>query len=273
MLCLAQQIYIENNMPTFSHSGTTGDTFCSLVAAKILGGGEFYLKLHNLENMLKEKLGWGLDPSNRHAGRMTENDYELMRELMLHQPYITKFEPWNGEHIDYELENAALHLETNCFPRNFSNQHARAQNIDIDYYKRDLQMMPWMECREERKFPGRPIVIFRGPHYQEGNELVSPVWKDLIQRGLCEQAVYVGIEEEHAWFEDTFKCFVPHYRTPDFMELARVIQGSELFISSMSSPSALALCLGKTMWLEIRKNEPFERHEYNYPYRLNIRYF
>lgn len=258
-------------MTTFSHSGTTGDTFCALVAVKILGGGDFYLRLHNLDKMIQEKLGWA--NAGRHSGRMTQDDFESMRELMLHQPYINSFNVYNGEHIDYELENAALHLNMEERPRNFSNQHAKANNIDMNYHVKQLQMMPWMECREERKIPGRPIVIFRGPHYQEGNERVSPVWKDLIDKGLCEQAVYVGLEEEHAWFEETFKCFVPHYRTPDYMELARVIQGSELFISSMSSPSALALCLGKTMWLETRKNEPWERHEYNYPNRINIRYF
>ena len=259
-------------MTTFSHSGTTGDTFCSLVAAKILGGGEFYLKLHNLENMLKEKLGWTVQ-GGRHEGRMTEDDFEQMRELMLHQSYVTDFKPWTGEHIDYELENAALHLETKIRPRNFSTQHAVAQGIDTVYHQRQLQMDPWMECREERKFPGRPIVIFRGPHYQDGNELRNPVWMDLIKNGLAEQAVYVGVDSDHAWFEETLKVKVPQYLTPDYMELARVIQCSELFISSMSSPSALALCLGKTMWLETRKNEPWERHEYNYPNRLNIRYF
>jgi len=258
------------NNKTYSHSGTTGDTFCSLVIPKIHGGGDFYLKLNNLENILPA--GWS-NKGTRHEGRMTMDDYEMMRELILHQPYINSFNVWKGEHIDYELENAAKHLETKSRPRNFSNQHAEAQGLDTEIYKRQLQMEPWMECREERKFPGRPIVIFRGPHYQSGNELKSPVWQDLIDRGLCDQAVYVGIASEHAWFEDTFKIKVPHYRTPDFMELARVIQGSELFISSMSSPSALALCLGKTMWLETRKNEPWERHENNFPYRLNIRYF
>jgi hypothetical protein len=258
-------------MPTFSHSGTTGDTFCSLVAAKILGGGEFYLRLNNLEKVVKEKLGWTL--TGRHQGRMTQEDFDSMEELIKHQKYISDFKVWKGEQIDYELENAALHLEFDERPRNFSNQHARAQAIDTVYHRRQLQIDPWMECRESRKFPGRPIVVFRGPHYQEGNQLVSPTWKRLIDNGLCEQAVYVGIEEEHAWFEETFKCFIPHYKTPDFMELARVIQGGELFISSMSSPSALALALGKTMMLEIRKNEPFERHEYNYPMRANISYF
>lgn len=260
-------------MTTFSHSGTTGDTFSSLVAVKILGGGELYLKLHNLENMLRENLGWGLAENDRHKGRMTQHDYDIMREFILHQPYITDFKPWNGEHIDIELEKAAKHLETNCFPRNFPNQHARAQNIDIDIHLRDLQIDPYMECREVRKFPGRPIVINRTPHYQDGNQLISPIWKDFIDRKLCEQAVFVGLESEHAWFEETYKCFIPHYRTPDFMELARVIQGSELFICSMSAPCAVGLALGKTMWIETRKNEPFERLEVNYPYRINIRYF
>ena len=45
-------------MTTFSHSGTTGDTFCALVIPKIFGQGEFYLKLNNLEHVINTKLGW-----------------------------------------------------------------------------------------------------------------------------------------------------------------------------------------------------------------------
>jgi hypothetical protein len=259
-------------MTTFSHSGTTGDTFCSLVIPKILGGGDMYLKLNNLENILPP--GWS-NKGTRHEGRMTRDDFDMMEELIKHQPYINSFSVWSGEHIDVELERTAMDefRETHIRPRNFSNQHAMANNLDVNFYKRQLQIEPWMECREERKIPGRPIVIFRGPHYQSGNELHSKTWQDFINRGLCDQAVYVGVESEHAWFEDTFKVQIPHYRTPDFMELARVLKGSELFISSMSSPSALGLCLGTTMWVETRKNEQWERHEMNYPHRLNINYF
>lgn len=258
-------------MPSFSHSGTTGDTFSSCVAAKILGGGDFYLKLRNLENILPP--GWS-NKGTRHEGRMTEEDYEVMREFMLHQPYINSFKPWNGEHIDYELEGAAKHLETNCFPRNFPNQHAIAQGIDITKYYQQLQVDPYMECREPRKFPGRPIVVNRTPHYQTGNQTESPLWKEFLDKeSIKDQGVFVGLESEHAWFEETFKIQVPHYRTPDYMELARVISGSELFVCSMSSPCALALSLGSNMWMEVRKNEPFERLEVNYPGRTNIKYF
>lgn len=258
-------------MTTFSHSGTMGDTFCAMVAVKILGGGDVYLRLHNLRKMVLEKVGW--PDCGRHNDKMREIDYEQMREFMLHQPYIHSFEPWRGEDIDYELENAALHLETGFFPRNFSNQHALANGIDPKYHFRQLQIDPWMECREVRRFPGRPIVIHRNMNYQHGNQPVSPTWKKFVDRGLGESAVFVGFDEEHQEFEEIFKTRVPHYRTEDVMELARVIQGSELFITSMGGPSAIALCLGKTMMLETRKNETHERLEINYPYRLNIQYF
>jgi hypothetical protein len=262
---------MTNKQLTFSHSGTTGDTFCSLVIPKILGGGDFYLKLNNLENTVKQQLGWSV--TGRHAGRMTQEDFDVMEELVKHQPYINDFKVWNGEQIDHELEYAASHLETKSWPRNFSNQHAEANGIDTEFYKRDLQAMPWMECREERKFPGRPIVIHRSPNYLDNSPLQNPTWKNFIDRGLVDQAVFVGQESDHAFFEETFKVSVPHYRTPDWMELARVIQGSEMMITSMGGPSALCLCLGKTMMLEPRKNEPHERLEINYPYRLNIQYF
>jgi hypothetical protein len=259
-------------MTTFSHSGTTGDTFCSLVIPKIFSQADLYLKTNNLEHVINSKLGWS-NKGNRHEGRMTEDDYEVMRELILHQPYINSFNIWNGEAIDHELEDAYDHLETGFFPRNFSNQYALAVGMDPKKHLRELQMYPWMECREERKFPSRPIVIHRSPNYQEGNPVESPAWKNFIGRGLCEQAVFVGAESDHQYFESIFKVRVPYYRTPDWMELARVIQGSELMITSMGGPSALCLCLGKSMMLESRKNETHERLEINYPLRVNIQYF
>ena len=258
--------------PTFSHSGTTGDTFCSLVIPKIFGQGVFYLKLGNLEHVVNSKLGWS-NKGNRHEGRMTADDYEVMRELILHQRYITDFKIWKGEDIDFELEDAYDHLETGSFQRNFSNQYALAAGLDPEEHERELQMMPWMECREERKVPGRPIVIHRSPHYQEGNPIKSPTWQNFIDRGLLDQAVFVGGPSDHDYFENTFQIRVPYYPTPDWMELARVIQGSELMITSMGGPSALCLCLGKTMMLEPRKNESHERLEINYPMRINIQYF
>ena len=259
-------------MTTFSHSGTTGDTFCALVIPKIFGQGEFYLKLNNLEQVVNSKLGWS-NKGDRHEDRMTQHDYDVMEELIKHQSYITDFKVWNDERIDYELEDAYDHLETGTHQRNFSNQYALAVGLDPVKHHKELQVDTWLECREERKFPGRPIVIHRSPNYQAGNPVLSPIWRGFIDKGLADQAVFVGAESDHAYFEETFKVHIPYYRTPDWMELARVIKGSEMMISSMGGPSVLCLCLGKTMMLETRKNEPHERLEINYPERLNIQYF
>lgn len=260
-------------MTTFSHSGTTGDTFSSLVAVKILGGGDFYLRLHNMDKMIREKLGW--PGAGIHSGRMTQNDYESLRELMLHQPYINRFEIYNNEHIDYELENAALYLNPGVIPRNFSNQHARANNIDLEKYFKQLQIEPYMECREPRKITGRPICVFRNDHHRQGNDILSNSYKSFLQRGLLEQAFFIGTQEDHDWFENGLKVKIHYVPCPDYMETARLIQGSELLICNQSSPCALGLALGKTMWIETRKlnNETIEQNECFYPYRLNISYF
>jgi hypothetical protein len=248
-----------------------GDTLCAMVAVKILGGGDVYLRLGNLKKMIQEKLGW--PDAGRHNDKMRQVDFDQLEEFMLHQPYIHNFKVWNNEEIDYELENAASYLETGIFPRNFSNQHALANGIDHTYHVRQLQIDPWMECRTPIKFPGRPLVVHRNMNYQDGNELASKTWQSLVNGQLAEQAVFVGGEDEHNAFEETYKIVIPHYKTESIMELARVIQGSEYFITSMGGPSAVALALGKTMMLEVRKNESFKRLEINYPYRLNIQYF
>jgi len=258
-------------MLTFSHSGTTGDVFNSLSVVRALGGGHLYLKLNNLEAMVREKLGWG--DVGVHRGRMTQHDFEAMREFILHQPYITGFTVWAGEPVDYDLDEAARHHETGVFPRNFANQYARALNMDLDANLKALQIEAYMECREAVKIPGRPFVVFRGSRYQEGNAVESPQWRSWLDWGLAEQAVFIGLEADHTWFTSSMGVDIPHYITPTFMDMARVIQGSEMLITSMSSPCAVGLALGKTMWIETRKNETLERLEVNYPWRPNIFYF
>lgn len=256
---------------TFSHSGTTGDVFNAMSVVKALGGGHLYLKLNHLAKAVREKLGWDIDPI--HTGRMTQHDFDIMKEFILHQPYITGFTVWNGEHIDHDFDEMALHHETGVFPRNFPNQYAKSQGLNLEEYKTILQKLPYMECREPIKIQDRPFVIFRGERYQSGNDTLSKQWKEWIDWGLLDRSVFVGLPNDHQWFCKVFNVEVPHYQTPTFMDMARVMQGSEMVITSMSSPCAMGLALGKTMWIETRKNEPHNRLEVNYPYRMNVFYF
>jgi hypothetical protein len=83
----------------------------------------------------------------------------------------------------------------------------------------------------------------------------------------------VGLEEEHAWFEETLKITVPHVKTADCLELARLIDGAEMVIANQSMPGTMAISMGKSCYIETRKNTPLENNEIYYPYRINAHYF
>ena len=66
---------------------------------------------------------------------------------------------------------------------------------------------------------------------------------------------FVGLQEEYAEFVSEFG-YMPHVRTNDFLELARVIAGSKAFIGNQSSPLALAIGLGQNVMVEVFDKDP-----------------
>ena len=257
---------------SFTHSGTLGDVVSSLCIVKLLGGGDFYLKMRNLDRVIQEKLGW--PNAGMHSGRMTDKDFDLLEPLMLTQSYVHSFKKWNGEIVTNEFEEVCLHHQAGGRkPRNFVNQYASSQGLDMELYKEQLQQQSWLECDNPIKIPNRPIVIARNSHYLEGAPLLNPTWQNWFNSGLANRCVYVGLEHEHAWFEDMYKVKVPHYKTEDMLQLTRVLSGAELCIGNQSSPLTIAVALGKSSWIERRKNETLENNEIYYPFRINIQYF
>ena len=77
-------------MKKFKHSGTTGDIIYSLPLVKHLGGGEFYLHLDQINSICFNR--WGTLPIPFHQGRMNQQDFDFMKDFMLAQEYITKFD-------------------------------------------------------------------------------------------------------------------------------------------------------------------------------------
>ena len=98
-------------------------------------------------------------------------------------------------------------------------------------------------------------------------------WINWIERDLTEQAFFVGLLSDHAWFEDTMKVKVQYVPTSDGLELARLIAGAKMMIGNQSMPATLALGIGTTLWIETRKNVELEKNEIFYPYRSNVMYF
>ena len=264
---------MDTTCKSFSHSGTLGDVLTSLCIVKILGGGDFYLKLHNMDKMIQEKLGW--PDAGVHSGRMTQKDYDMLEPLMKSQSFIKSFQVWNGEQVTNEFEEVCRHHQASgWWPRNFSNQYASSQGINPEANFEQLQQQPWLECKDPIRIPGRPVVISRNEKYLDGAPVYNPIWKEWIDYGLADRCVFVGNPSEHAWFEDLYKCEVDYYPTEDMLHLSRVLAGCELFIGNQSMPGTMAsIALGKTSRIELRKNETQTNNEFFYPYRLNVSYF
>jgi hypothetical protein len=258
-------------MASFSHSGTTGDVFSSLAVVKCLGGGDYFLRLNNLDRVAG-MIGWS---AGRHSGRMTQKDFDFLAPLMKIQSCLTNFCTWDGEYIDYELEKRVYHLNAPVWPRNFANQDATAMGLNLEEHFKTLQIEPYVEVDRTRTVPGRPICISRNPFYLDGVPDVTqvPEWTNWIERNLMDQAFFVGLPEDHAWFEDTMKVKVHYEPTSDSLVLAQLIAGSKMMIANQSMPGTLAVGLGATIWIETRKNTPLDNNEILYPYRANITYF
>ena len=252
----------------FSHSGTYGDLIYSLAITKHLGGGDFYLRLNNMNFMAKLVLG--INSAGDHAGEMTQKQFDSLTEFMEYQPYIHSWNVYKDELIDYALEFSGHEIVKQN--GNYAWAYARAQGINPDEHRKEFMLDPWIEIDKSIKIRGKPIVINRVNRHLYGRQIVDPGWQSLFQRGLADVAVYIGKPEEHAWFQDVFKVKVAYYETKSIMDAARVISGAEQFIGSQSMCLSLAIGLGKTFLCEARKDLPLDRNECYYV-RPNAHYF
>ena len=76
-------------MNRFKHSGTFGDLIYGLPLVKHFGGGEFYLHLNQIDWIGQHF--YGSKPNPFHQGRLTQNDFDFMKDFMESQSYIEKF--------------------------------------------------------------------------------------------------------------------------------------------------------------------------------------
>ncbi len=237
----------------FSTMGTFGDTVFSLCVMKIMGGGNMYVKLNALDDFARNVIGWpNAGPA---SGRYTQKDYEMIAPLLEAQDYIDNVAVWNGEHIDCGFEDHwKFHLikgwqgnQTECYAL------AQGMNIDDPALKKKLLYDPWLTPVEPIKIPGKTIAIHRAHRYNYTPD-PSPEWYDFVENNLSEQGFFLGTDKEHSDFENQFKIKIHHQKVEDFLEMARYIQGSELLVANQSMHVTIAMGLGKTFFLELRKD-------------------
>lgn len=209
---------------TFKHSGDLGDLWYSLPVVRYLGGGKIYLKSYGLQGKKCDGTMTGF----------TLEMIEMCKPLLEAQPYITECNHYQQivkDILDLDLfrkvkrpEKLLCHkiLGTFCVPLTELDQ-------------------PWITC-EPKKIA--PVVFARSFRFRNTNY----EYAELLN--LHKDAVFIGLKEEHQDFVKRFGK-ISHYPIKNFLEMAEVISGAELFIGNQSSPMALAISMHKPFIQEV----------------------
>lgn len=260
----------------FTTIATFGDIVWFLCAVKMLGGGNLYIKLNALDEFCQKVLGWR--DAGPHSGRLTEKDYQFMKPFLEAQDYLGEVKVWEGETNDFPaLENHwKYHLldgwqgnQTECYAMTLG------WNIYDPEISKKLNHEPWLTPVEPKKIPGRPIAVHRANRYNYNS--ISEDWYSYVDQGLGDYGFFLGTDAEHQEFEQTFKTKIHHQKVSNLLEMTQYIQGSEMIIANQSVHVAIAIGLGKSYRLEIRKD--YKSTETNHGYgdnwfpRINGFYF
>lgn len=253
-------------MNTYKHSGAFGDLIYSLMVVKNTGGGRFYLHLDQL-NWIGQHF-YGSAPNPFHQGRLTLQDFEFMKSFMLAQSYIEDFQildPRTHE-ISHNLDRFRAPFVHH--PCNYLDLYGQLHGVDpTQIYQ------PWLTVPKPVQTPGRTLVVNRTARWTSTASLEQ--WQQLGRAGLDQEAVFVGLAEEHQAFVAATGWKNILYRPTDtLLELAQIIAGADRFIGNQSQCFALAVGLGlKNIDCEIRRDLPMERNECYFPKFPEIRYF
>jgi len=247
----------------YKHSGTFGDLIYSLFAVERMGGGTIAIALRNIEKCVSEYgyRPWEVDEA--HKGRFTERDFDMLKPLLLAQPYIDDVVVWDGTHdVDLDKFRGVLF-------RGFEGNYVQAMCMThkLEFRMEDYDKT-WLTSPEQRV---APVVVNRTLRYRD-EQNGDAVWRKMYHDGnMGVTALFLGNQREH---EDFVNMIGPieHYPIEDLLEMAAVINGCDMFVGNQSIAYALAMGLGKTSVLETIKIKPLANNECFFP-RDNITYF
>ena len=247
----------------YKHSGTFGDLIYSLFAVERMGGGTIAIALNNIENCVSDYAYKPEEVDEAHRGRFTQADFDMLKPLLLAQPYIDDVIVWDGTHdVDLDKFRGVLF-------RGFEGNYVQAMCMthDLEFKIEDYDKT-WLTAATNKV---SPIVVNRTLRYRD-MEQGDAVWRKMYNDGtMGETAIFLGNEREH---EDFINMIGPiqHYAVKNLLEMAAVINGADLFVGNQSVAYSLAMGMGKTSVLETIKIKPLHNNECFFP-RNNITYF
>lgn len=199
----------------FFHSGDLGDVLYALPAMRSLGGGALYLN------------------SRPWTAPMTEARAQVLKPLLEIQDYV--------ESVSYGEASGKV-VDFSTFRRGGLPYGVSLVELQADWVGEPADFKPWLEVdKPDARADGR-VICHRSPRYH------NPYfpWRE-IGKKYRDRLLLVGHPEEVEALRWELGFAAQYLPTRNYLELARLISSSDLFIGNQSSPMALALGLGATV--------------------------
>lgn len=233
----------------FSQSGNLGDLIYSLSVAKKLGPGNFYVKLNNIPNVIIKYNNGHVPPE--YVGKLSQKDFDMLKPLLEAQYYIKRVGVHKKQKIDIDLDEfrGVIHSKVQGnFLKAFYTTH------NIPFIDEDL-IQPWLTVPNPKRVA--KFVVARSPRWRRMYPNTVDIWRELINNNNIEkEGVFVGLPEEHNDFENTMGVKIQYHPVNDFLELAEVIAGAEVFLSNQTFTYGIAQGLCKSTVLETFSARP-----------------
>lgn len=202
---------------TFAHPGDIGDCIAALPVIRQLGGGRLLIRNHPETK------------TTMFYRQIAGEKYEAMRPLLAAQDYISGVEYDEESPVDFDF---TFFREKYDPKKSLSVAHALHAKLS------SLSLSPWLKAKASPSMSGR-VAVARSPRYH--NERFP--WKKIADH-FGDRLFFIGHPEEKKAFEEEIGRAIDGREMRDFLEMAEVISGSDLFIGNQSSPCWVAMGLG-----------------------------
>jgi hypothetical protein len=228
------------NTISVKQSGMLGDLVYSLSAAHqahLINNKpiDFYIGFNEINTVPGH-------PSGKYC--MSDNMYEYIKPLLLHQPWINSVNKHINEPIDYDFD-AFRHIGLNLAASDLRMMHFPI----YPQLNHKLDTQPIIH-EKDLEYLKDKIVINLSPRYR------NPSIDYSILEPLREYLVFVGHDEEYKMFNRNSIMNVKRVHVKDALHMANIIASCRLFIGNQSSTFSIAEQLKTPRLLEVFNRAP-----------------
>ncbi len=165
------------------------------------------------------------------TAKMTEARAAVLRSLLEAQDYVGKV-----IHGDAPKNEHCVNFST--FRNGGLIYGISLMELQSDWVNANAVPEPWLKVSPSARARGR-VICHRSPRYH------NPYFRwDEIGAKFGTQLLFVGLPHEVEELRRVTKVHAEYAITQDYLELAQLIAGADLFIGNQSSPMGLAIGLG-----------------------------